>query len=224
MEAADPFADAAPAAEIEDDPFAQADAPATAEPPVVDREGQQVPAEQPVPPVEDPAQAPAAPPAEQPPEPPAAPAPEPPAAPAPAPDPAPEPPAAPAAPQEAPQQPQEGQQGEAPAAAEAAEEPPAAEGSSDKQIRHYKVMFQTAQNQWTEASLDEPPEGVKVVTIDGLKFMEARNNEHALKLAYAVIGAPREGATIWPVPRGGFKPKRVKPAAPKPERERLEIS
>lgn len=229
MEAADPFADSAPGAEIEDDPFAQADEAATAEPPTVNREGAPVeaaaPPETPVPAVEDPAtpapaeapaEAPAAPveqpPAPEPPAAPAAPAPAPAEAPA-APAPAPEQPAAPAAPAPA----EEGDQGEAPPAAEAA-------ADNDKQIRHYKPMYQTGEKQWTEATLDNPPEGVTVVTIDGEQFIEARNNEHALRLSYAVIGSPREGASIWPVPRGGYKPKRVKPAAPRPERERLEIS
>jgi hypothetical protein len=39
-----------------------------------------------------------------------------------------------------------------------------------------------------------------------------------------VLGQPVEGAMVWPAPEGAFKPKKVKPAAPKPERTRLEIS
>ncbi len=55
-------------------------------------------------------------------------------------------------------------------------------------------------------------------------WFEARNNEHANRLAFAIMGRPKEGAQIFPIPRGAWKPKTVKPAPPAPARERVVIS
>lgn len=55
-------------------------------------------------------------------------------------------------------------------------------------------------------------------------WFEARNNEHANRLGFTIMGRPKDGALIFPVPRGAWKPKNVKPAPPKPERERVVIS
>lgn len=55
-------------------------------------------------------------------------------------------------------------------------------------------------------------------------WFEARNNEHANRLGFAIMGRPKGGAMIFPVPRGAWKPKSVKPAPPRPDRERVVIS
>lgn len=54
-------------------------------------------------------------------------------------------------------------------------------------------------------------------------WFEARNNEHANRLGYAIMGAPKAGVYIFPVPRGAWKPKHVKPAPPAPEKVRVQI-
>jgi hypothetical protein len=218
----DPFADAAPGGPaVEDDPFAgvesdpaaevaQEPVAAEGEPPVVDREG--VPAE-----------------AAQ--EAPAAPA-QPEAAPAQA--------EAPAAPAQAPvppaevdpeRQPPAEPGGDAPGAQAAAapagdgSQPPAQDEVKKKgEMRHYKVLYQTADKQWAEHPLDQVPEGVNVVTLDGERWVEARNNDHMTRIAFTILGSPQDGVTVWPVPKGAYKPKRVKPAPPAPERTRLNIS
>ncbi len=55
-------------------------------------------------------------------------------------------------------------------------------------------------------------------------WFEARNNEHANRLGFAIMGRPKDGCQIFPVPRGAWKPKTVKPAPPAPARERVVIS
>ncbi len=55
-------------------------------------------------------------------------------------------------------------------------------------------------------------------------WFEARNNEHANRLGFAIMGRPKDGVQIFPVPRGAWKPKTVKPAPPAPARERVVIS
>lgn len=248
MEASDPFATAAPGGAIADDPFAdppagdiaaEIEAEPTGDIPQVDREGHPVEAPAPAEGA-DPAAA-AAPVVDEDEQPVA-----PPQTPAPAQAPvesasdhmAGEAPAQPAAePAEAPQEP-----AEEPAAPEPAPEPAAAEPEGDApepaspangtgsrggkgEMRHYKCLYQTGAKQWTEFPLDgELPEGLKVVNVEGEAYYEARNNDHATRIAYALLGTPQEGATVWPVPRGAFKPKRVKPAPPKPESTRLVIS
>lgn len=90
------------------------------------------------------------------------------------------------------------------------------------ELRHYKIAYQTGPNTWEFHTLERVPEGVETVVLDGEKWMLARNNDHALRLAYAVMGSPAN-VTLWPVPKGAFKPKSVRPAPPKPERTRLQI-
>lgn len=96
------------------------------------------------------------------------------------------------------------------------------------EMRHYKLLYQTGPAQWTEYDLsklnDAEDTGIKVVKVDEELWYEARNNEHANRLGYTIVGRPKEGARIFPVPRGAYKPKTVKPAPPKPERERVVIS
>lgn len=130
----------------------------------------------------------------------------------------------PVEPSQAPQAPQEAPQPAAqPAAADGGGMAEAAKPKGE--MRHYKCLQQTADKQWTEFALSgELPEGVKVVSIDGEPFFEARNQDHATRICYALLGTPTEGTTVWPVPKGAFKPKRVKPAPPSPERTRLVIS
>lgn len=93
-------------------------------------------------------------------------------------------------------------------------------------MRHYKLLYQTGPLQWTEFDLTTVPDdaGIQVVKVDEEQWFEARNNEHANRLGFTIVGRPKEGARIFPVPRGAYKPKRVAPAPPKPERERVVIS
>jgi hypothetical protein len=91
------------------------------------------------------------------------------------------------------------------------------------ELRHYKIAYQTGPTTWEFHKLDKVPQGIDTETVDGELWVRARNNEHALRLGFAIVGAPGEGATVWPVPKGAFKPKRVAPAPPKPERTRLVI-
>lgn len=247
----DPFAGAPAAAS--DDPFAEGAAPpadvppadvAVEEPPVVDREGEPVaqtavpPNPHPTPPpplskaereraaaaqatgggeaAEAPAQPPVEPQTEGEDE-----------------QPAPQPPVEP---QEAPEQPVEPQ--EAPAGGEPPQEPPAATGAGEsgggdepepepatgKQTRLYKLLYQTGETTWEETTI--PDEYVEVVPdeVHGpQRFLKARNNDHARRLAFHIHDRPTAGVTIVPVPASSWKPKRVKPAPPRPERERLEI-
>lgn len=114
--------------------------------------------------------------------------------------------------QEAPQQPQESN-------GRTAVGPRGGKG----ELRYYKIAYQTGPSSWEFHTLDTVPEGVETEIVEGEKWVKARNNEHALRLGYAVLGAPQDGVTVWPVPKGAYKPKRVKPAPPKPERTRLVI-
>ena len=251
---ADPFAASAP--QPTDDPFANPPAapvaeaapqPAVPDPveqaaaiPVVDKEGQAVtpgplettpedrgepepvPAPAPVqetppaPPAEAPAPAPAPPPPPAPEPTPEPPVPEPTPAPAPEPEPQPEPPAPPA-----------------PAPAPDPDpDPPAAQAESSgggKEVRYYKVLYQTGEHQFTVADLTGKPNVVEleVEYVKGQKkkekFIEARNGDHALKLAFVAVGRPVAGVTLLIIPKGSYKPRPVKAAPPSPERERLTI-
>jgi hypothetical protein len=141
----------------------------------------------------------------------------------------------PQAPAEAPPQP------ETPAAPEPQQQaPPAApdqapsngtqaESNSDgpKSIRHYKLLYATGPTSFEVAPLTDGDGKAKeeyVKLIEGEHYLEARNNEHAYKLAFHLMGAPREGVTLWPVPKASYRPRKVSPAPPAPERERLVIS
>lgn len=234
----DPFADTPPAADEIAAEAPTADAPA-GDIPVVDREGAPVApgpldalvGEQAPPPAEEPPAAPEAPAApsevpEAPAEPPVAPE-----APAEAPVPHQEPPATPAT-QPTTTEGAESAPGpeEAAAAAAAATAPadtPPADAPKAKakgEMRHYKVLYRTGPTTWEEHPLTDVPQGVSVVEVEGEKWIEARNNDHATRIAFAVLGSPQEGAEVWPAPRGAFKPKKVNPAPPAPERTRLVIS
>lgn len=92
-------------------------------------------------------------------------------------------------------------------------------------LRNYKILYQTGDGQWTEMKLDpdNSPDGVNVVKKDDTMWVEARNNEHALRIGYVLLDRPENGARILPIPQGGWKAKLVRKAAPRPERERLEI-
>jgi hypothetical protein len=214
----DPFATAPANGETPVTPEAPAaDAPA-ADIPVVNREGEQI-----EPPAAEATE----------PETPAEPTPEPPAAPEEAPA-APEQPEAPAEPQEAPQPPVEPQEQETPAPAAQ----PAATASSDgaqaaaadtggkSPIRHYKLLYQTADKQWTEADLSGIGDDLKphTETIEGEVFLRARNADHARRLAWIIFGRPQNGVTVNPVAKSSWKPKRLSPAPSAPERERLSIT
>lgn len=139
-----------------------------------------------------------------------------------------EPPAAPA------EAPEASTEGETPAeaieaASAGAGETPATrtpDGPGKAAIRKYKLLYQTGPRQWTEYELDPQHEefgSYITVDADGEKWMLARNNEHAKRIGYAILGRPKDGVLLFPVPQGSYKPSRVKPAPPRPERERLVI-
>lgn len=227
---ADPFAGTAPAPASAIDP---PDDEATPPPPVVNREGEPVESqggngETPVEP--QPAAEQAATPAEAPAEPQAAEEPqegaqaavEAPEAPAPETAPAsgdggqpPQPPDAPPATDDADN-------------AEAAATPD--EGKSP--WRHYMLLYQTGEQQWTEYDLSTVSAELKQYTelkdVDdkGNKalFLRARNADHARRIAWIIFGRPEGGVTVNPVARSSWKPKRLSKAPPQPERERLVIS
>lgn len=113
-----------------------------------------------------------------------------------------EPPAPPAA-----EEPAEGDGG-AQAGAQAA-----TEGKSP--MRQYHILYRTGEKEWTEAEWDVEGTPTRVV--------QARNNEHALRLAFTILGSPEHGVEVLPVPVSGFKPKRLKPKAVVP-RTALDIS
>lgn len=106
-----------------------------------------------------------------------------------------------------------------------APEPAAADGGADapadapaepkSPLRRYRILYQTAPDQWTEVEWQE--KGKKT------RICHARNNEHALRLAFGILGEPENGVTVLPVPDSGFKPKRLKRKAVVP-RTALDIS
>jgi hypothetical protein len=94
------------------------------------------------------------------------------------------------------------------------------------EMRYYKLLYLSAERQWTEFELDPTAEGQTdfVKLVDGEPWMVARNNDHAKRIGFTILGRPQQGVRLFPVPKGAWKPSTVKPAPPKPERERLEIS
>lgn len=222
-EGGDPFAQSDPtsfgesdlAEEIAADDVSEAPAQEAAEPPLVNREGAAVQkTETPVPaPVAAAVAAQAAEAAQAPAE-----------APAPAPDQE-APQAAPAA-QEAPPAPAPATEaasgsGTPPAAPPAQPQTDAAKG----ELRRYQVLYQTAPAQWTEADLaDAESKEISTVTEDGVTWLLARNADHARRLAWTLLNRPEGGVTVNAVAQSSWKPKRIRPATPKPDRERLEIS
>lgn len=93
------------------------------------------------------------------------------------------------------------------------------------ELRQYKLLYQTGEAQWTQFPLDPSAEGQSefVKLVDGEPWMMARNNDHAKRIAFQLLGRPAQGVFLFPVPKGAWKPSRVKPAPPRPERERLVI-
>lgn len=130
------------------------------------------------------------------------------------------------------------------------------------EMRHYKLLYMSGPDTWTQMDLSTVPNDIGVVVckvtpqkeldelaekkvklrdatgevqarltaeIDSLErlhkelWFEARNNEHANRLGFAIMKNPKDGCHIFPVPRGAWKPKHVKPAPPRPERERVVI-
>jgi hypothetical protein len=114
---------------------------------------------------------------------------------------------------------------EPPAPAPAAEEPGTngsgaveAVGEAEKPkspMRHYHILYRTGEKEWTEAEWDADGTPTRVV--------QARNNDHALRLAFTILGSPEHGVEVLPVPVSGFKPKRLKPKPVVP-RTALDIS
>jgi hypothetical protein len=210
-----------------DDPFADTAPAATAtaeEPPVVDKEGERVQpdassSEPPAPAAEEVAQPPVE--ATEQPE-----ATEPPAQP-------PVEPQAPAEGAQAPVEPQSGTDG-----GQEPPTPPTGQGTQDDgsgsepdpeaakaaQVRLYKLLYQTGPTTWEESQIpDEHAEVVPDEKHGPQRFLRARNNDHARRLAFVIHGRPEAGVTVIPVPASSFKPKRIKPKPPEPSRERLEI-
>lgn len=93
------------------------------------------------------------------------------------------------------------------------------------EMRFYKLLYLTGESQWTEHKLDpqHPEHGEYIALIDGEPWMKARNNDHAKRIGYTLLGRPKDGVRLFPVPKGAWKPSTVKPAPPKPERESLVI-
>lgn len=121
-----------------------------------------------------------------------------------------------------------------------ASRPPGPRGGKGE-MRHYKLLYVSGNGQLTIADLSQVPDdsGITVVKlpkdpnekesrpvpgdVQELWF-EARNNEHANRLGFAIMGRPKDGVHIFAVPRGAWKPRFVKPAPPAPARERVVIS
>lgn len=109
----------------------------------------------------------------------------------------------------------------------------AAEGKSP--WRHYALLYQTADKQWTEYDLSSLPDDLKQYAESkplndkkpeegSFLFLKARNADHARRIAWVIFGRPEAGVTVNPVARSSWKPKRLSKAPPQPERERLVIS
>lgn len=147
---------------------------------------------------------------------------------------------APEAPQEAPEAPQEAEEPQGQADVQDGEPEAQADeegdGEEEKEpsgpktpIRYYRLMYQTADNQWTEVDVSNVRDlGVETETtrekgLGQVTWIKARNNDHALRIAWVILGRPAEGVRAWPVPRGSFKPKLLRPKPPQPARESLEI-
>jgi hypothetical protein len=98
--------------------------------------------------------------------------------------------------------------------------------------RLYRLLYQTAPKQWTEMDPGSAPEGVRTYTVTdadtveqptGERFFIAKNNDAARRIAWATAGRPAKGVTVVVVPVSSWTPKRLQPAPPRPDRERLEI-
>lgn len=105
-----------------------------------------------------------------------------------------------------------------PAAAEAAQGGAGDGGDGDKPkspMRRYRLLYQTGEMDWREAEWEENGQKTRIV--------EARNNDHALRLAFSILKEPDDGVTVLPVPDSSFKPRRLKKKAVVP-RTALDIS
>lgn len=129
------------------------------------------------------------------------------------------------APETAPAAPQAATTAAAPASGDTA--PATGPRGGKGEMRLYRLLYQTGPRAWTEydlSTVDAGALGVEIRQADEEHWMVARNNEHANRVAYAILGRPSEGVRCFPVPRGAWKPKTIKPAPPRPERESLVIS
>jgi hypothetical protein len=107
---------------------------------------------------------------------------------------------------------------------EGGSEPEPEPTSGAKQVRLYKLLYQTGETTWEESPIpDEYAEVVPDEKHGPQRFLKARNNDHARRLAFSIHGRPDVGVTIVPVPASSWKPRRVKAAPPRPERERLVV-
>ncbi len=90
------------------------------------------------------------------------------------------------------------------------------------EVRNYKLLVQSPAGNWDEADLSKVPDdsGITICKVDDELWFEARNSEHANRLAFTICGRPVGGARVLAVPRGAWKPKTVTAAPPKPDRER----
>jgi ATP-dependent exoDNAse (exonuclease V) beta subunit len=141
------------------------------------------------------------------------------------------------APQEAPEPQADGDgAGEPPqpptAAAAPAPDPQPEPAAEKGELRLYKLLYQSGPGQWTEADLSKVAADLKQYigkdpkdkeNKDGL-FIKARNNDHARRLAFSIMGRPADGVTVELVARTSWKPVRLAVAPPEPSRERLVIS
>jgi hypothetical protein len=118
-----------------------------------------------------------------------------------------------------------GQQPPADPPAPPAEEPQP-ESAKKGETRLYKLLYQSGPTTWEEADLAKVDDSLKqyVEKDDGELFLKSRNNDHARRIAWAIMGRPEQGVTVELVARTSWKPKRLSTAPPEPTRERLVIS
>lgn len=97
------------------------------------------------------------------------------------------------------------------AASENGQAAPEAATGSKSPLRQYRLLYQTGPKTWEEHEWTE--DGADVPT----RILEARNNDHVIRLAFDLLGQPEGGVTVLPVPESSFKPKRLqrKPIVPR---------
>lgn len=89
----------------------------------------------------------------------------------------------------------------------------AAKGGKSE-MRRYRLLYQTGEKGWEEAEWEEDGKPTRVI--------DARNADHARRLAWPILGRPENGVTVLPIPDSAWKPKRLQ-ARTVPVREALEI-